>query len=414
MSDLQKFTKCDIFTPDIISKIMISKLKHNGNILEPSVGTGALLKNINLDNYDAVDVYELKKEYLNNIQDHQKIKKFNTDFLKKHIDTTMYDNIIMNPPYIKTQDLSVDYRHFLKMNFEVLNKGLNDIYYAFILKCLKLLKDDGVLVSITPNTFLYNKSALNLRKYLFENRFVEEIIDFKDKKVFNDASVYCCITVFSKKQKEAVSYNGTLIQYSNILKNYSLFNFNDKNTKTLSSICKITNGICTLKDSVFIHLKKLYDEPCWFPITNGSKIKYIIYPYKDGKIIDENIFKIENPLTYKYLLENKEELAKRDKGKKTYVAWYAYGRTQALIKSNKNCLYIPAFINPSNLKNNIFVRKDIFHQGCLCIEPNDENDIEKIKNILIENIDFIQQNSTKRSGGWISLSSRVLKIIKII
>jgi len=47
-------------------------------------------------------------------------------------------------------------------------------------------------------------------------------------------------------------------------------------------------------------------------------------------------------------------------------------------------------------------------------EPNYENDIKKIKNILIENIDFIQQNSTKRSGGWISLSSRVLKIIKII
>ena len=43
-SDLEKFTKCDIFTPDNISLIMSSKLKKNGNLLEPSVGDGNLLK----------------------------------------------------------------------------------------------------------------------------------------------------------------------------------------------------------------------------------------------------------------------------------------------------------------------------------------------------------------------------------
>ena len=36
--------KCDIFTPDNISKLMASYLKKGGSLLEPSVGTGNLLK----------------------------------------------------------------------------------------------------------------------------------------------------------------------------------------------------------------------------------------------------------------------------------------------------------------------------------------------------------------------------------
>ena len=45
--DLQKFIKCDVFTPDDISEIMASKLNKQGNLLEPSVGVGNLLKYIN-------------------------------------------------------------------------------------------------------------------------------------------------------------------------------------------------------------------------------------------------------------------------------------------------------------------------------------------------------------------------------
>ena len=48
--DLQKFIKCDVFTPDDISKLMASKLNNKGTILEPSVGSGNLLKYINLEN----------------------------------------------------------------------------------------------------------------------------------------------------------------------------------------------------------------------------------------------------------------------------------------------------------------------------------------------------------------------------
>ena len=116
--DLLKFSKCDVFTPDDISKLMASKLNNKGNILEPSVGTGNLLKYINLENYEYADIFEIKKNYLDCIPLNKKINIYNCDFIKKQIDTK-YDNIIMNPPYIKTQDLSKDYRKHLKTNFTI-------------------------------------------------------------------------------------------------------------------------------------------------------------------------------------------------------------------------------------------------------------------------------------------------------
>jgi tRNA1(Val) A37 N6-methylase TrmN6 len=405
--DLEEFIKCDVFTPDNISKLMASKLSNKGNILEPSVGSGNLLKYINLENYEFADVFEIKKEYLKSIPSNEKINIYNCDFIKKHINTK-YDNIIMNPPYIKIQDLSKDYRNYLKTNFDILKNGMIDIYYAFIIKCIDLLKTDGVLVSITPNSYLYNKSSLKLRKYLFDNKYIREIIDFNDKKVFPNISVYCCITIFTKTDKQFILYNNRKILYTDILKNYSLFNTTSNNKLKLKDICKIRNGIATLRDKIYIHPTKLYNEPCWKQITNGKTERFIIYPYKEGIIIDEEIFCKENPLTYNYLLSQKVELSKRDKGNKKYPKWYAYGRTQSLKYSKNMCIYIPCFLNPDLINENIIIKNNILHSGCLCIEPNNEKDIQLIIKTIINNKEFIKLNSSKRSGGWINLSSRTL------
>lgn len=406
--DLQEFIKCDVFTPDDISKLMASKLNNSGNILEPSAGIGSLLKYINFENYDSIDVYELKKEYLDAIHKHNKINTYNCDFIMDKINIT-YDNIIMNPPYIKMQDLSINYRKYLQNNFTMLKNGIVDIYYAFIIKCLNLLNNNGIMVAITPNSYLYNKSSLNLRKYLFDNKYIQEIIDFNDKKVFPNVSVYCCITIFTKTNKEYIIYNNKQILYRDIIKNYSLFNTsNGDNNVRLKDICKIKNGIATLRDKIYIHHNKIYDEPCWKKITNGNTEKFIIYPYNEGIIIDEELFKHDNPLTYNYLLNNKDELSKRDKGNKKYPKWYSYGRTQSLKYSNKKCIYIPCFLNADSVKENIFIHESILHSGCLCIEPTNEKDIQKIINCIINNQEFIKHNSSKRSGGWINLSSRTL------
>ena len=74
-----------------------------------------------------------------------------------------YKNIILNPPYIRFQDLSIDYRKFIKEKWNILSKGNIDLYYAFIIKCIELLDDCGIMVAIIPNSYLYN----NTRNYYY-------------------------------------------------------------------------------------------------------------------------------------------------------------------------------------------------------------------------------------------------------
>ena len=52
-----------------------------------------------------------------------------------------------------------------------------------------------------------NTKMSKSHKYLIDNHYIKEIIDFKEKKVFKGISVYCCITVFTKSKKEYITYN---------------------------------------------------------------------------------------------------------------------------------------------------------------------------------------------------------------
>lgn len=451
-NELLKHIKSDVVTPNDISKQMAEYLTNSGTLLEPSVGTGNLLKYIKLQNYTQIDVFDIKNEYLEKIEkietkDENKnesvtINKYNEDFIKYEFENG-YDNIILNPPYIRIQELSEDYRKYIKNNYSICNTGNFDLYYIFILKCLSLLSPCGVMVCIVPNSYIYNKSATKLRKYFIENKLISEIIDFKSEKVFKGVSTYCCITVFTKINKKSFVYNNKVINYCDINNKsnlyYSLFceSVTSKNEITISEskfiklkdFCTIKNGIATLRDKIFIHDTKLFEEDCWKEIINGrGKIKYIIYPYYENesettesnkksniKIIPEPKFKLLYPKTYQYLFENKGELQKRDKGKKQYPEWYAYGRTQGLkgpVTNEKNLLYLPIFIDPNNFK--VYENKLMLHYGSISI-TNNSNMIsnETIIKSIYNSINYIIENSSKRGGEWINISTRILNEINV-
>ena len=110
---LIKFIKSDVFTPDNISKIMSSFLLKEGNLLEPAVGEGQLLKFLDLEDYDSIDIYDIKQEYLDKCPETSNINKSKLDFIRENV-SKKYKNIIFNPPFIRIQDLSPEYRKFLK------------------------------------------------------------------------------------------------------------------------------------------------------------------------------------------------------------------------------------------------------------------------------------------------------------
>jgi len=106
-----------------------------------------------------------------------------------------FDAIIGNPPYIIEYNKIV--KSYLENNFIEFKRN-NDLYVAFISNGYSLIKENGFLSFITPNTFLKGTYFIKLRELLIKNK-IHEIIDFKNRLVFDEANVYTAIIRFQKK-----------------------------------------------------------------------------------------------------------------------------------------------------------------------------------------------------------------------
>ncbi len=184
-----------------------------------------------------------------------------------------FDVVIGNPPYgakISKNDIT-----FLlsKQERHGLSNILSDTYIAFYIQSLeKLLKYNGLLGFITPNTWRLIQSANKFRNFLSNGNYsFQEIVQHQEK-VFADATVDCD-TVIIKKQKsnnhilniEIRNNFDTVLSHSisqNIVAKQEYFNlYLTENIYNLKQ--KIENKSVFVKDSLII--------------KNGVK------PYEKGK-----------------------------------------------------------------------------------------------------------------------------------
>jgi adenine-specific DNA-methyltransferase len=283
-----------------------------------------------------------------------------------------FDFIVGNPPYIRIQLLKEPERKFIQRYYEFCKTGSTDIYIAFFELAYHLLSPDGVAGFITPNTFLYTETARNLREFFARGGYIKKIFNYGDIQLFDDATTYSAITMFTKKQQKSFDYYVALtkdefkyrvIEFKELLGQKSWRLSTDLHEKAkgvrLGDICSIHVGITTLCDKAYIFpIEPIDDKTVWAytklggkvklekailkPIVKASKLKdsddsireYILFPYQKVdykmKIIPEEVLAEKFPLAYQYLLSVKPELDKRDKGKPNPVAWYAFGRNQSL------------------------------------------------------------------------------------
>lgn len=106
-----------------------------------------------------------------------------------------FDIIIGNPPYGATLDQKQ--KDYLSSNYSTTEYNF-DTYKTFFELGFRILKDDGYLGYITPNTFFTLELGANkLRRFLFDNNTLCRIVEVYN--VFPDAVVEPVITVFKKK-----------------------------------------------------------------------------------------------------------------------------------------------------------------------------------------------------------------------
>ncbi len=101
-----------------------------------------------------------------------------------------FDCVIGNPPYVRQELLSESKGYF--QNHYTTFQGTADLYVAFIEKGYSLLKDDGLFSYIVANKWMRANYAKSLREWM-KQKHIEEIIDFGDLPVFQQATTYPCI-----------------------------------------------------------------------------------------------------------------------------------------------------------------------------------------------------------------------------
>ena len=214
------------------------------------------------------------------------------DFAKVFREKGGFDVVLGNPPYRLCQpsNTNISLINYFKINYSVASYKI-DLFHLFFEKGINLLRQNGVLCYITPNTFFSNKYIRPLRKYILDNCRIHKIINYD--KVFQSASVDTATIVLTKEciQKNLIkifkcnNFDLVEIQEDWMMDKEYIFNINlgnliiPKNCIKLGDICKTYFGIQAYDrkssiSSISISSIKLSKE--YFPMIDGADI----YPYK--------------------------------------------------------------------------------------------------------------------------------------
>jgi hypothetical protein len=365
-----------------------------------------------------------------------------------------FDVVVGNPPYVRIQDLKIDTKELLSQGWSTVKNRSFNLYFPFFELGMRILRQGGKLGYITPNNYFTSLSAEPLRKYLQEGRFLTRILDFNHLLLFPDVSTYTCLTFLEKTRRSMFLYQ-TIEDYAHIRdiaslsfdelsiaalnpRKWRLLNKEDQRNirilesigRPLKEIADIHVGIATLKDDLYIidgnQVKDGYlattfrgkefmiEEAITRPIRKISDIededairkdnKRIIFPYLvtkgEVKLIPESVLRKRFPCCHEYLVEIRPELAMRDKGRKEYPAWYAYGRTQGLSRFGPKLL-TPTFSDKPKfmLDENV---ESLFCNGYGVFQKPGELDLRILQKLLNSRLMdyFARKTSVNIEGGY--------------
>ena len=311
-----------------------------------------------------------------------------------------FDAVIGNPPYVKLQNfrqVHADMADWLvsASPYRSTRTGNFDLYLPFIEKGLTLLNEGGRMGYIAPNLWPTLEYGEGLRGLVHASRHLEKWLDFRSFQVFEEATVYTAIQIYSKEGVEAISLGfapdgdisritwqggDQLLPYEEIgsplqpwliaptpvrsmitrLGREALPLIHEENTRA------IFQGIITSADHIY-HLKKLgknryaytprqdgkkvapvvvvIEDEIMKPLVSGGDVKrfiepraetYLLFPYRVTlgavTLLTEDELAKEFPKAWAYLKSFEGELRNREGKKFDDDKWYRMGRTQNLDK----------------------------------------------------------------------------------
>lgn len=369
-----------------------------------------------------------------------------------------FDIIVGNPPYVCSRNMDAETLTLMK-NWYVAKTGHPDLYIPFFQIGIENLNATGILGYITVNTFIKSVNGRALREYFSLRKINLSILNFGGEQVFQDRNTYTCICIVRPGEggikylrttsKELIGldlspmYNFEYDDLNhfdgwNLVNDLPMVNFINLIENTgipFKDLYTTRNGIATLKNDVYKFTPTHDDDEFYYlreddrlypiekaickNIVNANKIKteidilllreQIIFPYDEQtKVISEDLMLRDYPKAYTYLQTKRVVLSGRDKGKREYETWYAYGRRQSMdIHAYK--LFFPHICE----RPTFVICKDLdllFYNG-IAIVSDDLEKLKVIKKIMESDLFFkyIVNTTKDYASGYISMSRNYLK-----
>lgn len=328
-------------TSNPVAEFMLSliqeKISDDSTILDPCIGPNTFFANA---------TNKIKKAYLTGIEIDSslltdKIKNFYIDekrtliidnFFNLSIDNK-FDFIIQNPPFVRQEiiagdDKLLNYKkhmndYFFSLGYDIPSKS--NLYIYFILKSILHLKENGVIVAIIYDSWLFTEFGNFLKQILIKLGNLRSIYHLK-KRAFPNVEVGGTIIYFQKSKPEK-----TTIDY------YPLSDFLQMDNKLLDNIQKISiypnqvinynfnlfRGI-DFSNSFFISLASLSDQPIQRGISSLIN-KYFIHEktvYEESKPFIKDVKKIQKYMTKNetaYLLAIQDSISEKTMNYLEYI-----------------------------------------------------------------------------------------------
>lgn len=327
-------------TRNRVLDVLVSLVKNNGDIFEPSAGSGHIISALEKNNKDKIYSCELDESKVDE-------KVCNTyidvdNFFNYIKNGKKYQTSIGNPPFVKLKNVEED-------TISILPEKINDngnLYYYFIKYSVEVLDDNGELIFIVPKEWLYNTSAQFLRDYLEKKGGFTHFIDCGEEKLFDDADVpSLCIFRFEVGYSGKVKYYESIDDY-NILKYQSKnvtfgktisFSHKGRNSPKISDFFDVKVGLVTGKENVF----KL-SGPHNLETETLEKIMTTKKTYSEYLFLEKYMSFNDIPTNAQsYLIKHYNELIGRKIKTFTENDWWKYGaiRNLEMMRSNRPRIY---------------------------------------------------------------------------
>lgn len=271
-----------VYTKPIVADYMVGlfDLPHGSRVLDPCFGGGVFVDSILDKTSFTVDAVEIDVDSFCRLQNKNRprLNLFCGDFFN-HKSSVPYDGIIMNPPYVRQEDINdLCDLGISKSKLKESCGGIDiptkaNLYIYFIIYAVGLIRRGGQLVVIFPNSWKNTPIGKFLVGFLNDFGCVSDDITVIGNPFVGDPLVEVCILRFIKGEKCETKFKTIRVDSDKITdetESVDIPNFCESSLCSLDSIAKIKRGLTTFYNNVFIN-PPISDSSFLFDIVSSPK-----------------------------------------------------------------------------------------------------------------------------------------------